>query len=106
LTAFNRVAATFSSFSDPPDVGCSSTLWTDIIFAMPALKAPMKEILALINLHRAREDNKAELWTDPERFPGMENAQFAIMAVESELAEQLKKSECLSLSCVVSQTHL
>lgn len=88
----DRVAATFPTFSEPSDVDCSSILWKNIVFALPALKTPMQTILAAINLHRARDNNKIELWTNLESFPSMENAQLSIMAVESELAEELKKS--------------
>lgn len=81
-------------------------MWNDIVFAMPALKAPMKEILSSINLQRAREDNKVELWTVPERYPSMEDAQLAIMAVESELAEHLKKSELFASVSVMNLCSL
>lgn len=93
VTAMNRVAVTFPTFSQPADVDCSSILWRGIVFALPALKAPLKTILASISIPRARDNNKTELWTDPEKFPSMENAQLAIMAVESDLAEELKKSK-------------
>lgn len=91
----NRVAATFPMFSQPAEIDCSSILWRDILFALPALQAPLKDILASINLPRARENNKIELWTDSQKYPAVENAQLAIMAVESDLAEELKKSEPL-----------
>ena len=89
----HRVAATFPIFSKPDDVDCSSSLWRTIVFALPALKPPTEAILASINLHRTRDNNKAEMWTDPGKFPSLENAQLSIMAVESDLAEELKRSE-------------
>jgi DNA mismatch repair protein MSH3 len=92
VTAMHRVAATFPNFSAPADVDCSSILWRKTLFVLPALKTPMDTILASINLHRARDNNKTNMWTDPEKFPTLDNVQLSIMAVESDLAEELKRS--------------
>lgn len=67
-------------------------MWTDIIYALPRVDAPIQEILPWINLHRARDNDKENLWTDPERFPELDASRLAIMATESDLAEELKKS--------------
>ncbi|KAF8522087.1 DNA mismatch repair protein MSH3 [Hysterangium stoloniferum] len=90
-TALNGMGATFQPFDNPADVGCSTSLWTDIISSMPALKAPTSKILSSINLVEARQNNKTNLWADSEKFPAVENALFAILHVESELADELKK---------------
>ncbi|KAF8580675.1 hypothetical protein K439DRAFT_1356338 [Ramaria rubella] len=91
LLAMNRVASTFPVFSDPAEVGCLSPLWIDILFILPSLKIPMKDILAMINLERARENDKTKLWTDIEKYPSLDAAQTSMMFVDGELAEQLKK---------------
>jgi hypothetical protein len=89
----NRVTTTFPIRSEPAQVGCSTILWRDIVFALPALQTPLRNILTFINLPRARDNDKIEMWTDLENFQPMENAQLAIMAAESDLAEELKKSK-------------
>lgn len=35
----------------------------------------MKKILGAINLKKAAEDNRAELWMDPEKYSGVSDAQ-------------------------------
>jgi len=76
LTAFSRVASTFEPFAKPEDVGFKSSLLNDIVFAIPKIKEPLKAIVGVINLQKAREGNLTELWRDEEKYPALDNCKL------------------------------
>jgi len=88
-----KLSTAFPTFRSPEDVGCTTKLWNSIIYALPAVGEPVRELLDTIKIPKALENNKTELWKDSERYPEIENALFGMLSVESELADELKKSE-------------
>lgn len=78
----------------------------------------MKELLGAVSLKRAAEGNKDTMWTDPERYPSIADADLVrfcfelagicldydwhqgIQAVEVELTEELKSSQLLHVFVV------
>ena len=61
--------------------------------ALPRLRDPVQNLIGEINLKRAAEGNKALMWTDPEKYPSVSNADMGIQAVEMDIAEELKSSK-------------
>lgn len=92
LTSLKRVGLTFTEFDSADSVACKAALWKEIIFLIPKVKGPSERLLGEIKMQAAKNNNKTELWTDPERYPLIEDAEFAILHVENELADELKKS--------------
>ncbi|KAH8117506.1 muts domain V-domain-containing protein [Phellopilus nigrolimitatus] len=90
LMAFSRVANSFDIFASLEDVGFSTPVLNEIVFALPKLRSCMKQIMTCINLEKAKEDKRDELWSDPDKYPEVDDTKMAIMAVESELADHLK----------------
>ena len=71
LKAFNKIAIAFDSFDNPSDVGFNSKLLNEIIFSLPKLKEPMKDLLGIMSLKKAAEGKKDTMWNDPERYPNI-----------------------------------
>ena len=46
------------------------------MYTLPKLKEPMKEILETINLKKAAENIKADLWIDTEKYSNVADAQM------------------------------
>ncbi|TFY77098.1 hypothetical protein EWM64_g6915 [Hericium alpestre] len=90
LPAFNKAATTFSAVPSPSDVGFKSPLLNEIIFAWPQLREPVQELIGAISLKNASEGNMELLWTDPEKYPEVSNADMGIQAVEIDLDDELK----------------
>lgn len=76
LRAFDKIAKTYDQFIKPEDVGFESSILNEIFFALPKLKQPMRKILGAINLKNASENEKTKLWVDPEKYPGVSDAQM------------------------------
>lgn len=74
LPAFNKIAIAFDASESPTHVGFESGLLNRIIFALPNLKAPINELLQVVNLRKAADGHKATMWIDPERYPGIADA--------------------------------
>lgn len=51
-----------------------SSLLNNILKSLPTIAEPAKAFLAAINVKAAREGDVAGLWTDPERFPELDDA--------------------------------
>ena len=86
----------------------------DIIYLLPKLKRPMTELMEAVTLKNAAKGNKDTMWTDPERYPTIADANKAnilaprlvfnlnlslcqaIQVLESDLFGELKKSKCIS----------
>lgn len=92
LTALKHVGLTFPAFDNSDGVACKAALWREIVFPIPQVKKPAEELLSTMKMQAARENNKIELWSDPEQYPSIEEAEFAMLHVESDLANELKKS--------------
>ncbi|KAG5647140.1 hypothetical protein DXG03_001095 [Asterophora parasitica] len=88
--AFNKIAVAFEEVGEPSDVGFKSSLLNEIIFSFPKLKNPMKELMEAVSLTRAAEGRMDTMWTDPERYPAIADADVAIQHVEVELDGLLK----------------
>jgi len=69
LSAFNKIAHAVEPVNRPSDVGFESKLLNEIIFSLPRLRDPMKELLDIVSLKQAREGRKDRMWYDPERYP-------------------------------------
>ena len=76
MTAFSRVASAFEPFAKPDDVGFKSSLLNDIIFAIPKIKEPLKAIVDVIDLKKAKEGNLTELWRNEEKYPALDNCKL------------------------------
>ncbi|TDL27572.1 DNA mismatch repair protein MSH3 [Rickenella mellea] len=90
LPAFNKVAKAFEPFESQQSVGFKSDMLNDIVFSLPKLRECTQTIIASINLKKAADDKRAELWTDPDKYASISELQFGILAVESEIQDQLK----------------
>jgi DNA mismatch repair protein MSH3 len=69
LRAFDRIGNAFEVFESPSQVGFESATLNDIIFSLPKLKEPMGRLMGDIHLKRATEGDKVKLWTDPNKYP-------------------------------------
>ena len=74
ITSFNKVASAFPGKDTPESVGLKSPLLCNIICALPKLKEPAQFMLDAVSLKKASENNKEELWLDPERYPKIADA--------------------------------
>ena len=74
LPAFNKIANAFDAVESPLDVGFKSGVLNDIIYSLPKLKEPMKELIGAVSLKEAAKGSKDTMWTDPERFPSIADA--------------------------------
>jgi DNA mismatch repair protein MSH3 len=55
-------------------VGFQSSLLNDIVSSLPQLQGPIKELLEDLDIKQAREGVFTELWTNPEKYPAIEDA--------------------------------
>ncbi|KAG8968832.1 Mismatch repair protein msh3 [Tulasnella sp. 425] len=93
LTAYQRIGNAFEPLEDPSHAGFKSALWNDIVSSLPRLRKPVSQLLEVINLSKARsDDKKSELWVDDEQFEELANCKFALLLIESDLKEELKSS--------------
>jgi DNA mismatch repair protein MSH3 len=60
----------------PVDVGFKSCVLNDIMSALPRLRGPMKELMGAINVKKAAEGNKIEMWTDPDKYSMVAETDF------------------------------
>jgi DNA mismatch repair protein MSH3 len=60
-----------------------STLLADIIKALPPLQEPVRAIIAEVSLSKATQGDKVEMWTDPERYPDIAEADMVCGAPAS-----------------------
>lgn len=66
------MATTFDEFQAAKDVGLSSPILNEIIYALPKIKDSVTKILSNINLLKAEEDARADLWYDETKFPDLD----------------------------------
>lgn len=69
LTAFNRVATAFSPSQPSSSTVFKSPILNGIITALPSLREPIKDVLESISLEMAAEGKKEDMWTDPSKYP-------------------------------------
>lgn len=93
LPAFNKVATTFSGVDNPSDVGFKSHILNDIIATLPRLRDPVQELIGMIVLKKAAEGDKTSMWSDPEKYPALAEADMGIQAVQMDLTDELKSSK-------------
>ncbi|KDN51533.1 hypothetical protein RSAG8_00078, partial [Rhizoctonia solani AG-8 WAC10335] len=91
LTAWQRIATALDPIPTPQGAGFESDLLNDIAYSLPTLREPLAAIISQIDIPQARDNNKAELWVDSEKYPGIDEAEFGILSVESELEDHLNE---------------
>lgn len=71
LPAFDKIGSTFGHVDpeNPESTGLTSKLLMNIICSLPRIKAPVKQLLGIVNLKKASEGKKEIMWNDPERYP-------------------------------------
>lgn len=74
LPAFNKIGVAFNVVESSPDVGFESSVLNDIIYSLPKLKQPMKVLMEAVSLKAAAEGSKDKMWTDPDRYPRIADA--------------------------------
>ncbi|TFK72184.1 hypothetical protein BDN72DRAFT_836577 [Pluteus cervinus] len=90
LPSFNKIANTFETMEKPSDFGFQCSLLNEILFTLPNLRGPIKKLLGAISVKEAAEGRKESIWTDPDRYPGIRDADLAIQLIAFELEEELK----------------
>ncbi|CAE6462457.1 unnamed protein product [Rhizoctonia solani] len=98
LAAWQRISTALDPIPTPKDAGFQSDLLNDIAYSLPTLREPLAAIMSEIDLTQARDNNKDELWFDPEKYPAIDEAKFGILSVESELEDHLKESKSIAKS--------
>lgn len=73
LVALVRIGAEFKP--TPNDRIFKSGLLNQILNSLPTILAPARAFLHAIDIKVAREEKMAELWTDRDRFPDIQDAQ-------------------------------
>jgi len=76
MRAFEKVATAFDTFTNADEVGFRSKILNDIVFSLPNLRGPVKSILTTIDVKKAVEDARADLWRDSEKYPEISDAKF------------------------------
>ncbi|KZS90218.1 hypothetical protein SISNIDRAFT_457723 [Sistotremastrum niveocremeum HHB9708] len=91
LSAFQRISTTFPSFTVPQDVGFKSAMLNELVFPLPQLRTPVQEIMAEIDMNKARLNELSGLWRDEDKYEAVGNANYNIMFLESDLQDHLKE---------------
>lgn len=71
LVSLNRIGTEFK-----PDVGSpfTSSLLNNIIQTLPTIRETIQGFLKVINVKIARENDEANWWTDPDKYPAIQDA--------------------------------
>jgi DNA mismatch repair protein MSH3 len=71
LVSLNRIGTEFK-----PDVGepFSATLLNTIIKTLPTIRETVQDFLQAVSVKAAKDNNEAGLWTDPEKYPDIQDA--------------------------------
>lgn len=89
LSAFNKVADAFDDAADCSTGGpFKSAILNDVIYSLPGLKKPMKDILGAINMKELENNKKTNLWTDWDRHAEIEDAKMVRLT-------QIRCRQCL-----------
>ncbi|KZO95721.1 DNA mismatch repair protein MSH3 [Calocera viscosa TUFC12733] len=89
LSAFNRIARAFPPFETRADVGFKSSVLNDVVYSLPTMLDAVTQLMQPIDLRKARDNNKDELWLDPQKYPAIQDTKDCIATVEYELGEHL-----------------
>ncbi|KAF5365702.1 hypothetical protein D9758_003271 [Tetrapyrgos nigripes] len=89
IAAFDKVAKAFKPFIDISAVGFRSRLLNEIIFVLPTLLSTIQEVAGAIRTKEALEGNKTDLWTDPDKYPKVEETAMVLRTIEVELQDEL-----------------
>ncbi|TXT09048.1 hypothetical protein VHUM_02522 [Vanrija humicola] len=90
LVGLVRVASEFKP-EDGAGKPFHSELLNNILTTLPTIAEPARTFLAAIDLKAARANDEAALWTDPDKYPEIQDAKDCISICESELAQHLKE---------------
>jgi hypothetical protein len=71
LVGLTRVGSEFK-----PNEGqvFTSALLNSILKILPTIREPARDFLSAINIKAAKENNEADLWTDPDKYPDVQDA--------------------------------
>ncbi|KAF7304661.1 DNA mismatch repair protein [Mycena kentingensis (nom. inval.)] len=108
LQSFYKIGAAFPAFETPAEVGFKSPILNSVIFALPALKAPMQALLNEINVPHAQKNRKEAMWRSEDKFPDLEEQRMVLGVIEQEINDELPKIRKLlkmpSLKYTTTQT--
>ncbi|KDQ59554.1 hypothetical protein JAAARDRAFT_625109 [Jaapia argillacea MUCL 33604] len=91
IQAFGRVASLFLPFSSPSAVGFKSLVLNEIFFALPKLIEPINSIKNVVDVKKATQGKKEEMWKDVEgKYPKLCEVQKLLDANTAEMDQQLK----------------
>lgn len=76
MRALEKIAFAFEPVTQPADVGFGSRILNNIVYSLPALRGPIKELLLIVLLTEAAKGNKASMWKSPERYPAIVDIQM------------------------------
>nr|XP_019050346.1 DNA mismatch repair protein MSH3 [Kwoniella bestiolae CBS 10118]OCF29276.1 DNA mismatch repair protein MSH3 [Kwoniella bestiolae CBS 10118] len=88
LVALVRIGSEFKATTEPI---FRSTLLNTILHTLPTIQQTAKTFLESVNLKAARENEEANLWNDPDKYPEIQDAKDCISICESELDQHLKE---------------
>ncbi|KAI0340128.1 DNA mismatch repair protein MSH3 [Trametopsis cervina] len=91
LPAFDKIGAVFDRVPTNGNVDFRSPILSDIVSALPRLKEPAHGLLGTILVKEAKEGNKTTMWSDPDKYPSIEECLMHIQIVETELIDELRK---------------
>ncbi|CAA7265435.1 unnamed protein product [Cyclocybe aegerita] len=90
LLAFKKIADAYDDFDSPASVGLKSGILNEIISSLPKLKEPVRKLLEIVNLKKAADGKRDEMWNDRERYPDIVDADMSLQCIDHELADELK----------------
>ncbi|WVQ74512.1 hypothetical protein IAR50_004113 [Cryptococcus sp. DSM 104548] len=88
LVALVRLGSEFKT--DTGDVFRSSLL-NSIPNTLPTIVGRARELLGALDIREAKANNKADLWSDLDRYPGIQDVKDCMSVCESELDEHLRE---------------
>lgn len=105
LPAFDKIGTSFGDVDpeNPESIELTSKLLKGILCSLPRVRAPVKDLLSIVNLKKAAEGKKDIMWNDPERYPAIIDSDMSLQAIEVELMDELKSS--MFFFCVLGHTE-
>ena len=70
-----RAAQAIGQLSPNDDMGPSSKILREIVISLPKVLPIVNKHLGSISVLKAKENNKIGLWTDPQKYPNIRDAQ-------------------------------
>ena len=90
LLALNRITTEFN-FESRDKVPLTSSMLKDAIFALSDARQVAFEALSSISTHAAKEDDKANLFVDSERFPKVQDVKDLLSINKQDFTDHLKE---------------